>query len=173
MKEEKKRREDIELFVVATVIVAFLLFFLLKISGHFDFTHRYGIRNIEATIDEENVMAMIDDDSATAWNAPTFLGETTVSGGESITIYFDEEKTINGIRLYGRIPKELRITGESPSLTGGDEDVAFTTRKADEPEDGEDVTEFVFDRPVTTGLLSLTVVQGKERSWSIKELQIL
>ncbi|MCR5097705.1 MAG: hypothetical protein K6B14_02015 [Lachnospiraceae bacterium] len=145
------KKDTIELCTVAMIIVAFLVFFVLKVNGYFDFTHKYGIREIFSTIDQENVMLMIDGDGETIWNEATFLGETKAKTGDSIRITFDRPRQISGIKVTGDIPKGLVI-------------------KTDETE-GRD--KFTFDKPVLTGEIIMELQSDGEKTWNISELEVM
>ena len=109
MKENTQKRDSKISIAVATIIVAFFVFYFLKVNGNFDFTHNYGIKDIDASIDHENVMLMIDGDAATTWNAPTFLGETLAVAGDSVTITLDKKREVSGIKVTGILPEDLVI----------------------------------------------------------------
>ena len=156
METKDSKKETIKLSMVAMIIVAFLVFFVLKVNGHFDFTHNYGIRDISASVDGENVMLMIDKDHNTLWNAPTFLGETKFKPGDVINVSFDDKREISGIVMYGRLPEDvLFMTGEEIpiELTAGD-------------------GEYRFIKPVTTDTLVITISGTKEESFNIAELEV-
>ncbi len=156
MNTKDSEKETIKLSVVAIIIVAFLVFFVLKVNGHFDFSHNYGIRDITASVDGENVMLMIDKDHDTLWNAPTFLGETKFKPGDKITVSFDDIKEISGIVMYGRLPEDVVfMTGEEIpiELSAGD-------------------GKYRFVNPVTTDTLVITISGTKEESFNIAELEV-
>ena len=147
------------LVFVTVVVAGFILFFSLKVNGNFDFTHRFGIRDIEASIDQENVMLMLDEDMATSWNAPTFLGETLASPGDHITIFLDGTRSLSGIRLYGCDRDDLIImTDEGRAL-----EVSYQ---------GTDEGRYVFDKAVSTETLTVAVPEGEDIHWSINEIEL-
>ena len=156
---DDSKKDKVTILSVAVIIVAFLVFFFLKVSGYFDFTHNYDIREITATIDNENAMLMIDRNEATGWNMPTFLGETMVKPGDRITISFDGEREIRGIGMRGEI----------------DGDIVFLT--ADEREISASLTDtsyrgYSFLESVYTDTLIIEVPKGGEVHWNISELEI-
>ena len=141
----------------AVALFAFFLFFFLKINGFFDFTHRYGIREISATMDQEKVMTMLDEDMNTSWNSADFLGDPMVKPGDSIRVDFDKKKTILGVRMKGIVPQELIIyDGENNPISS-------------DASDGE----FIFHKPVDTDSIVLTVGGEGEQKWNVAELEIV
>ncbi len=159
LKESTAKKDNIEIIMVAMVIVAFLAFYTLKVNGFFDFTHNYGIRDITATIDQENVMLLIDRDEKTTWNAATFLGETKAKPGDHITIYFDDVREISSIRMYGDVPGDLIIKSKADEETGG----AFLKAS-----NGE----YISDNPISTDALVIEVGGKKSVTWNISELEV-
>ncbi len=134
------------------------MFFIFKINGYFDFTSNYGIREIHATMDQENVMAMIDGDPNTEWkNAPIWTDPVAVPG-DNITIDFIEKRPVSKVTMAGSEPDVLIFMDETGSI--------IPTEKT---EDGE----HVFIKPVETASLCIEVGEGgRDYRWLIKELVI-
>ncbi len=159
LKERTAKNINIEIIMVAMVIVAFLAFYTLKVNGYYDFTHNYGIRDITATIDRENVMLLIDGDEKTTWNAATFLGETKAKSGDHITVYFDDVREISSIRMYGDVPDDMIIK------TGVDEEAGGAFLKASNGE-------YIADTPVSTDTLVIEAGGETSETWNISELEV-
>ncbi|GEM_PF-3491110 len=153
---EDSKSNNTKLFMVAMVIVAFLVFFVLKINGYFDFTHRFGIKDISTTIDRENAMLMIDNDEVTTWNEATFLGETKALPKDNVTVTFDAPRQISGLGMDGEVPDELEIKGGNGQ------------RIYAEMSDGR----YTFLDPVVTDTLVIEVSGKDEVTWNISELSI-
>ena len=162
MKNKSKNQTDTSLVLAAIFIAAFLAFYGLKINGHFDFTGSSNIREIYATMDQENVMAMIDGDENTEWkNAPIWT-EPVASPGDNITIEFDGLEKIKGIRMSGRMPDCLRFLYASDD-DWHDIDVAKAS-------DGE----YLFAEPINTDTLRIEVADGgDDYRWRVSELYVL
>ncbi len=139
-------------------MAAFLVFFIFKINGYFDFTSNYGIREIHATMDQENVMAMIDNDLNTEWkNAPIWT-DPVAAPGDNITICFKGKRPISKVTMTGSEPDVLIFMDGSGS-------VISTERSGDGVH--------VFKEPVETETLRIEVGEGgKDYRWRISELVI-
>ncbi len=143
---------------ISMILIAFMIFFFLKVNGFFDYTHKYHIKDITATIDNENIMSVLDDDMATVWNEKTFLGETFAGPKDNIFICFDRPVSINGIKMDGTLPEGLLF------LT--DDGKKISVKKTDA------AGEFLFDETVVTDDLVIEVPEGEEQSWHIAELEV-
>ena len=135
------------------------MFFIFKINGYFDFTSNYGIREIHATMDQENVMAMIDNDPNPEWkNAPIWT-VPVAAPGDNITIDFTEKRPVSKVIIQGSEPDVLIFMDENGSI--------ISTEKMS---DGE----HIFKEPVETATLRIEVGEGgRDYRWRIKELAIL
>ncbi len=154
----EKKRDEILLLGAAFFLAAFLVFFVFKVNGYFDFTSNYGIREIHATMDGENVMAMIDKDLNTEWkNAPIWT-DPVAAPGDNITIDFTGKRPISKVIIMGSEPDVLIFMDESGSV--------IPTEKTG---DGE----HRFKEPVETDSLRIEVGEGgKDYRWRISELEI-
>ena len=93
--------------IVPTVLTAFFLFWILKINGFFDYSHKYHIRNFESERDTENLASMLDDEELTTWGDLSFWGEETVPEGEELMIWLDGSQRVSGLSMQGEFPAEL------------------------------------------------------------------
>lgn len=165
MSSDTDTTEKKALIAVTAFIVAFLALFVLKINGFFDFTHRFGIREISATLDQDNVMLMIDGDTETIWADATFISDTVAEPGDSITITFDKKRDVSGVEFTGTTPDRL----------------GFMYATSDEPDAWQDIDVSVgadgrydFSSPVETDRIRIEAAEGgKEYKWRVAELSVL
>ncbi len=160
-KNKAEKIDTIIVLLVTTAVVTFLAFFILKINGQNDFTHKYGIQDITATMDQESVMMMLDGDPETEWkNAPIWT-EPVAEPGDNIVITFEKSRPISHVKLTGQNPDNLIF------YANRSEDLVEVTPK----EDGV----YQFDTAVTTDLLRIEVgekLKNKDYRWRISELEI-
>ena len=164
MYRDGAENESRSLIPVAMIIIAFLAFFVIKVSGHFDFSHSYHIREISATMEPENVMALIDGDEHTVWGDAAFWTETMAEPGDSITITFDNNRPVLGVEMKGVVPDRIAFyAGESG-------DGAWQEIKVRTASDGR----YLFEDGVNAGMLRIEVMDGcEDLRWHVTELMVI
>ncbi|MBQ1548356.1 MAG: hypothetical protein IIZ61_08195 [Lachnospiraceae bacterium] len=106
MRKEWVKKENI--LMAAAVI--FAVYFLMKIFGFFDYTHKFGIREIITDRDKDSVTAMLDNEDETVWGDAVIWNEPLAEPGEKIDIIFDGTRSVKGITLSGEVPEGIVIS---------------------------------------------------------------
>ncbi len=157
--QEQKIRHKTALITVPLIVVAFFVFFGMKICGFMDASRNYDIYRIRSNRDKGNVQAVIDHDEQTTWGCNDYWEKN--KAGDYILFTFAKEKTLQQVTIVGKCP----------------DDILFYEKQEDGwiqiPVDKEE-NQYFFQREVTTKELKIVTGEGAgKKKWDVKEIIFL
>ena len=156
-KRESERKAGAAFYVIPLLLLAFIVFFVLKMQGNWDVSSNYGVSRITANRDSGNVQAVIDGNEETVWGDGNYWEKE--KAGDYIRFIFSGEKEIKGVSIEGSHPDQLRFwyreDGQWREIT-------------DVSREGE---RYVFSKPVRTGGLKISTGEEAEKMrWNVREI---